>query len=157
MNNDYINLYNNLVKLTRNKILYEGFTKQDTYSDRLIIFLFHFAFFLNIFKKQPSKTELQNIFDYNFRQIELTIREMGYGDTAINKRMKNCVNIFFSILKEIENWEKFNQDQKKEIFYKYLNIKKNTTKLTTYFDNYRNYLKKNTFNSLIKGVFKLKF
>ena len=41
----YTNLYNNLIKLTTNKKLYEGLTKQDTFEDRLVLFLIHFAFF----------------------------------------------------------------------------------------------------------------
>ena len=55
MNNKYINFYNNLVTLTRNKVLYKDFNNQDTFSDRLIIFLFHFAFFLNIFRSNIVK------------------------------------------------------------------------------------------------------
>jgi cytochrome b pre-mRNA-processing protein 3 len=51
MINNYINIYNNLVELTRNKDLYQNFDKQDTFSDRLIFFLLHFAFFLKVFKK----------------------------------------------------------------------------------------------------------
>ena len=31
MNNKYINIYNNLVNLTRNKDLYRNFEKQDTF------------------------------------------------------------------------------------------------------------------------------
>ena len=42
---NYINIYNTLVELTRNKDLYKGFKNQDTFSDRLIFFLLHFAFF----------------------------------------------------------------------------------------------------------------
>ena len=52
MNNKYINIYNNLVNLTRNKALYKNFIKQDTFSDRLILFLLHFAFFLKVFKNE---------------------------------------------------------------------------------------------------------
>ena len=42
MNTKYIDIYNNLVNLTRNKELYKNFTKEDTFSDRLLMFLFHF-------------------------------------------------------------------------------------------------------------------
>ena len=35
----YINIYNNLVKLTRNKDLYKNYNKQDEFSDRLTYFL----------------------------------------------------------------------------------------------------------------------
>ena len=74
MNNKYINFYNNLVSLTRNKTIYKEFTKQDTFSDRLVLLLFHFAFFLSIFKSNVSKNTLQEIFDYFFKQLELSIR-----------------------------------------------------------------------------------
>ena len=60
MSNNYINFYNNLIHLTRNKKLYNDFTNHDTFSDRLVIFLFHFAFFLNIFKSDQDKKTLQN-------------------------------------------------------------------------------------------------
>ena len=157
MNNKYINFYNNLVNLTRNKILYKEFTKEDTFSDRLIIFLFHFAFFLNIFKAQVKKSTLQEIFDFFFKQLELSIREIGYGDASINKRMKNYVNIFYSILSKIENWDFITQNDKNKIFSEFIDLNENTLLLSKYFNNYRDYLRKNTFNSLIKGVIKLNF
>ena len=69
MDISYINFYNNLVHLTRNKILYKDFTSQDTFSDRLVIFLFHFAFFLNVFKSNSNKNLLQTVFDYVFKQL----------------------------------------------------------------------------------------
>ena len=40
MTNLYLNIYNNLIKLTRNKNLYNN-KKQDTFYDRMIIFFFH--------------------------------------------------------------------------------------------------------------------
>ena len=157
MNISYINFYNNLVHLTRNKILYKDFTSQDTFSDRLVIFLFHFAFFLNVFKSNFNKNILQTVFDYVFKQLEISIREIGYGDVSINKKMKNYVNTFYSILNEIERWEDLDIDSQNLIFEDYLNIKKESLILTKYFENYRNYLKKNTLNSLLKGVIKPSF
>ena len=153
----YINFYNNLVDLTRNKILYKDFTDQDTFSDRLIVFLFHFAFFLNVFKSNSQKNIQQAVFDYTFKQLEITLREVGHGDTSINKKMKNYVNVFYSILSEVENWENLDKDNRKKIFKIYLNIKKESSILSDYFEKYRNYLKKSTFNSLLKGVIKPNF
>jgi len=125
MDNNYINFYNNLVDLTRNKILYKNFTYQDTFSDRLVIFLFHFAFFLNVFKSYSQKNILQTVFDYIFKQLEISLREIGYGDTAINKRMKSYVNFFYSILNKIDDWENLDREGQKQIFKFYLNIKNN--------------------------------
>ena len=45
MNETYINIYNNLVKLTRNKELYKDFKNQDTFSDRMIFFYYILLFF----------------------------------------------------------------------------------------------------------------
>ena len=157
MDISYINFYNNLVHLTRNKILYKDFTSQDTFSDRLVIFLFHFAFFLNVFKSDSTKDTLQTVFDFIFRQLELSIREIGYGDASINKKMKNYINIFYSILNKIEKWDNLNKNSQNDIFGKYLSFKSKTLLLPEYFENYRGYLKKNTFNSLLKGVIKPNF
>ena len=157
MNNKYINFYNNLVKLTRNKTLYQEFTKQDTFYDRLIILFFHFSFFLNIFKSQVSKKKLQDIFDYFYKKLELSLREIGYGDTTINKKMKLYINIFYSILSKIENWDSFNKDSQYQVFTDYINLRKKTLLLPEYFNNYREYLRNNTFNSLLKGVIKSNF
>ena len=157
MNNKYINIYNSLVNLTRNKTLYEGFIKQDTFSDRMIFFLFHFAFLLKVYKKECSKKIMQDVFDYVFKQLELNIREIGYGDVSVNKNMKNYINLFYNILETTDKWEKLNKNEQQKVFLKYLNLSTNNEKITNYFENYLNYLKNNTFNSLLKGVIKLNF
>ena len=157
MKNDYINIYNNLIKLTRNANLYKNFTTQDTYSDRLIFFLFHFAFFLKIYKKKDNKKTLQHIFDYIFKQLETSIREIGYGDASINKKMKNYINSFYDILDKIENWENLSTKSKKVILSNFLDIDIANSDLTDYFDKYINYLLNNTLNSHIKGVINHKF
>ena len=155
MNFKYINIYNNLVKLTRNKELY-NIQSNDTFSDRLTLFLFHFAFFLKVFKTNNKKNELQEIYDYVFKQIELSIREIGYGDVTINKKMKEYINLFHSILSKIDNWNNLNDSNKSKILTKYLPLNSNDLNLTKYFDKYDKLLSKTTLNSLIKGVIKLK-
>ena len=156
MNNKYINIYNNLVYLTRNKELYQNFREQDTFSDRLILFLFHFGFFLKTFKKNTKKKILQEIYDYIFKQLEFSIREIGYGDVSVNKKMKIYLNIFYSILDKINSWEKLNNLDKNKVLSDYLNIKGDTVNLAIYFDKYRLILENNTINSFIKGVINLK-
>ena len=157
MNNKYINIYNNLVNLTRNKELYKNFNKQDTFPDRLIFFLFHFAFFLKVFKKNNNKVLLQGIYDEIFRYLELSIREMGYGDATINKKMKNYLNTFHLIIDQIYNWENESVPSKSKILSNFLDIEKKTSNLTIYFDNYITNLSNNTLNFYIKGVVNDKF
>ena len=154
MDNNYINIYNNLVNLTRNKDLYKDFTEQDTFSDRLIFFLLHFAFFLKVFKKKSDKKILQEIYDYIFRQLELSIREIGYGDQSINKKMKDYLNLFHSIVSNINDWENLTIQKKSNIFTSFLHKGLDMTFLVNYFEKYRKNLLNNTLNSFIKGVIK---
>ena len=147
-----INFYNNLVKLSTNKNLYKYFSKQDTFSDRLILLLLHFAFILKNFKNDENTILLQEIYDFNFRQLELSIREIGYGDQSINKKMKDYVNLFHQILSDLHLWEELDKIKKVKILSNFLRNFKNIEYLTIYFDDFRENLLKKTLNSYIKSV-----
>ena len=157
MKNNFLNIYNNLIKLTRNKILYENMSNNESFSDRLIIFFFHFAFFLKLYKKQTSKEEFQKLYDFIFKQIELSIREIGYGDASINKKMKEYINYLYFIIDKAELWETTNLNSKLDFFAKYLDIDKESSFYVDYFDKYINFLLKNSFNHFTKDVISLKF
>ena len=157
MKNKYTNIYNNLIKLTRNKNLYLNLEKKDTFSDRLIIFFFHYAFFLKHFKSELSKNESQDLFDFIIRQIELSIREIGYGDVSVNKRMKEYVNLFYSIVEKIEIWDNSDIYSRDEIIKNLLNISKENQYYVDYFEKYRNFLRNNTLNNFIKDILNIKF
>ena len=148
----YTNLYNNLIKLTTNKKLYEGLTKQDTFEDRLVLFLIHFAFFLNVYKNEKNTKILQDIYDLNFRHLELSIREIGYGDQSINKKMKDYINLFHSILSEIHYWGSSDYSKKEKILSNFLKNFDKIENLTIYFDEFRQNLLKKTLNSYLKSV-----
>jgi cytochrome b pre-mRNA-processing protein 3 len=152
MNTKYINIYNNLVNLTRNKMLYKDFKNQDTFSDRLIFFLLHFAFFLKEYKTKNDKVVLQEIYDYIFRQMELSVREIGYGDQSINKRMKDYLNLFYAMIDKIHDWEKLTEELKTTILATFLDNVIDIEYLVNYFDKYQLNLKNNTLNSQIKGI-----
>ncbi len=157
MNNNFLNIYNNLIKLTRNKILYENMSNNESFSDRLIIFFLHFAFFLKLYKTQTSKENLQNLYDYIFKQIELSIREVGYGDASINKRMKEYVNIMYAIIDKVELWEKLDLSDKSIFFSEFIDVDKESSFFPSYFEKYIKYLSKNSFNYFTKDVISHKF
>ncbi|MFL2897741.1 MAG: ubiquinol-cytochrome C chaperone family protein [Candidatus Pelagibacter sp.] len=151
----YINIYNNLVKYSRNKSIFYLFTKNDTFSDRLLIFFFHFGFFLKEYKKSQKKELLQEVFDYVIRELEISIREIGYGDASINKKMKTYINSLYSILEKIDNWNSLDIIDKKHIFQSFFNYDGDVDKLVKYFDKYSIFLEKNSFNSFLNGVVNL--
>ncbi len=157
MNKEYLNIYNNLIKLTRNKNLYYSLKNDDTFSDRLIILLFHFGFFLKIYKKELSKLEAQDLFDYFVKQIELSIREIGYGDVSVNKKMKDYVNLFFSIIENVEKWPSLNINKKKDVISNLMNIKEDSDLIVDYFDKFNVFLSKNSLKIFTKDILELKF
>jgi len=152
MSSNYINIYNNLIKLTTNKNLYVNFNKQDTFSDRLIFFLIHFAFFIKAYKSEKNTKILQEIYDFNFRQLELSLREIGYGDQSINKKMKDYINLFHSIISELHFWENYSFDEKKKKISSFLKNLKENDYLVDYFDKFRNDLSKKKLNFFLKSV-----
>ena len=154
MNNKYLDFYNNLVNLTTNKSLYKGLEKQDTFADRLTLFLFHFAFFLKEFKDPDNEKILQKIYDFNFRQLELSIREIGYGDQSINKKMKVYLNLFHAIVSEIHFWDELDQSVKLKKLSLFLEDFKKIQFFVGYFDDYNEDLKKKSLTFFLKGVSK---
>ena len=149
-----MSFYNSLVEMTRNKDLYKNFKSQDEFSDRLVFFLIHLAFFFKVFKKEENTKVLQEIYDFTFRQLELSIREIGYGDQSINKKMKNYLNLFHSLIDKIHYWNDLEVNKKTEIFDTFIDNSSNNQFLTEYFNNYYNILKNNTLNSYLKSVVK---
>ena len=157
MNSDNLNIYNNLVKLTRNKKLYQNLKNNDTFSDRLVILLLHFGFFLKVYKDNVTKKEAQNLFDFFIIQIELSIREIGYGDVSVNKKMKDYVNLFYSILEKIEKWDYLEKSEKINLIADLMNIYKDNDLIVNYLDKYKDFLSKNPLKKFSKDIIELKF
>ena len=155
MNSEYLNIYNNLIKLTRNKNLYLKLERNDEFSDRLLFLMFHFALFLKKFKSEINKKKSQELFDFFVRQIELSIREIGYGDQSINKKMKDYINLFHSMVSEIHFWEDLSKDDKLKKISIFLSDFGNIEYLLDYFENFNDDLSKKTLNSYLKSVSKL--
>ena len=132
--------------------MYKDFKNQDTFSDRLIFFLLHFAFFLKVYKEKNDKKLLQEIYDHTFRQVELSIREIGYGDQSINKKMKDYLNLFYGMIDKIHDWDNLTTESRSTLLSNFLDNSLNIDYLVEYFEKYRLNLINNTLNSYIKGV-----
>ena len=152
MNKNYLNIYNTLINYTRNKDLYSSLKREDNFSDRLSLFLLHFAFFLKNFKNQENKEVLQEIYDFNFKQLELSIREIGYGDQSINKKMKIYINLFHSMIDNIHYWDEIKKSEKIEKLTIFLEDFGKIDDLVEYFEVFKSKLTKKNLNLLLKGV-----
>ena len=104
-----------------------------------------------------SKNDSQDLFDSFIKQIELSIREIGYGDVSINKKMKEYVNLFYLILEAIDKWDNLEMGKKKEAFSDLLNIDEDNVFFINYFDKYSHFLSKNPLKIFTKDILELKF
>ena len=152
MNEKYIYIYNNLINYTRNKDLYKSLNREDNFSDRLTVFLLHFSFFIKNFKSEKNKIILQEIYDFNFRQLELSIREIGYGDQSINKKMKDYINLFHSMISELHFWDTLSKNEKLKKISIFLGDFEKIDHLLDYFQEFNDNLSKKTLNSYLKSV-----
>ena len=84
--------------------------------------------------------------------MELTIREIGYGDQSINKKMKEYINFFHFILLEIRLWDDLKQDEKEKKITAFLSNFEESNNLVEYFDDYNQELSKKTLKSYLKSV-----
>ena len=98
-NND---LYNTLLTLSRNIFFYKNLQLQDNFETRINLIFFHFSIMMIIFKKKGQKFD-QKSYDSLFFNIENNLRELGFGDVAVNSKMKNLNKILYDILLKIEN------------------------------------------------------
>ena len=152
MSDNFINVYNSLINYSRNKDLYKSLNREDNFSDRLTFFLIHFALFLKSYKNKENKDILQRIYDFNFRQLELSIREIGYGDQSINKKMKIYLNLFHAIVSEIHFWDKLDRNEKSKKLSSFLEDFKEIDILVDYFDEFYTNLSKKNLNFYLKSV-----
>ena len=95
---------------------------------------------------------LQEIYDFNFRQLELSIREIGYGDQSINKKMKDYINLFHSIVSEVHFWDNYSKNEKKKKFLLFLEDLEENDYLVEYFDEFKADLPKKNLNYFLKSV-----
>ena len=153
-------LYNNILLLSRNKLFYTKFYLNDSFQNRIHLIFIHISFvFIKIKhdnKYKSYKSFSQNVFDLIFNNIELNMREIGFGETSINKNMRNLVKTFYNILLQCENYKKMSLDDKNKFFVKYLEVI-NINKITNYkgiidyFNKYEAFCFDLSSDSVLKG------
>ena len=159
-------LYNNILSLSRNKLFYTKFALADTFQNRINLIFFHISFvFIKVNQNNEKivyKNFYQKLFDILFNQIELNMRELGYGDVLINKNMKFLVKSFYNILLFCENYKNEKNEYKRTFFHQYLQSKMkekmlNNDNLLNYFQDFKTFCFDLSSDSVLKGELKFKF
>ena len=159
-------LYKNIILMCRNTLFYTNFHLIDTFQNRIHLIFIHISFvFIKI--KQNDKNKIykvfyQEMFDLIFNKIEINMREIGFGESTINKNMRFLVKTFYSILLSCEKYKEMNLDTKNIFLNKYLvlNNRKNTTNnkdIIEYFDKYEAFCVDLNPDSVLKGELKFNY
>ena len=103
----------------------------------------HFSIMMIIFKKKGKKFN-QKSYDSLFHNIENNLREAGFGDVSVNKKMKDFNKQLYDILLKIENKDENSFKLNKELAIKYFNEldepnKDKFYKFNDYFINFYNF------------------
>tara|TARA_B100001057_G_C22068302_1_gene650987 strand:- start:142 stop:495 length:354 start_codon:yes stop_codon:yes gene_type:complete len=115
-----------------------------------------------IFKKKGSKFS-QKSYDNLFHNIEYNLRESGFGDVTVNKKMKEFNKILYDILlkidekKEIVNTFKLNPITVKKYFN---DLDKNNDKYNEferYFNNFYNFCFEYPLDNMIEELNKFEY
>ena len=98
----------------------------------------------------------QKTFDVIFDKIEQNMREIGYGDTPVNKNMRFLIKKFYNVLSNCEKYKKMTVDEKNIFFNELLelnNIKNSTNNsgLIDYFNKYEDFCFDLGHDSVLKG------
>ena len=101
---------------SRNPEIFKNYINDDLNNKLLLFLIFLSKIFNNMAKNDKS---YQIFFDYIFNRIETDLRELGYGDMSVNKKMKIIVTKFYSILIDFKNFSTLSTVQKSGILMKY--------------------------------------
>ena len=105
-------IYQKIVKFSRNKIFYTKYKVPDTIDgrfDMLVLITIIIVFRLSKIKNDGIKLS-QNIFDVVFRDLDFSLRELGAGDVSVSNNMKKLISSYMGrqkvYLKAFENSNK---------------------------------------------------
>ena len=152
--------YSILLSLSRNIFFYNNINLRDTFETRLYLIFFHFSIILMVFKQKNIKFE-QDIYDSLFLNIENNLRELGFGDVAVNKKMKDFNKVFYDILLKLNIGSKDFKVNNNLVF-KYFNELKvsneeNINLFSSYFTRFYNFCFELPIHNVIEDCERFKY
>jgi len=123
----------------------------------------HFSILMIIAKKKGSKFD-QRTYDRLFQSIEYNLRELGYGDVTVNKKMKELNKILYDILLKIDLKSSENKKftPNPDLIKKYFNCFKNQENIKLgqfieYFNVFFNFCFELSLDNMIKDIINFKY
>ena len=134
---------------------------KDNFETRIYLMFFHFSLMMIIFKKKGQKFD-QKSYDSLFFNIENNLRELGFGDVSVNKKMKDLNKLLYDILLKIEVQEESNFKPSKKLIVKYfkeIDNEKNDkfSDFESYFIKFYNFCFEIPLENMIREAIKFKY
>ena len=116
-------MYNTLLNLSRNIFFYKKIRLEDTFESRVYLMFIHFSIMMIVSKKKGKKF-YQKSYDNFFHNIENNLRELGFGDVSVNKKMKDFNKLLYDILLKIEKKNVDSFEMNESLVFKYFKVLK---------------------------------
>ena len=154
-------MYITLLTLSRDIFFYKKLELKDDFETRLYLMFIHFSIILKIFKKKGSKFD-QNSYDSLFHNVENNLRELGFGDVSVNKKMKDLNKILYDILLKLDKSSNNELKINEKLISKYFDLDTDKNKVkynefNQYFVNFYNFCFELSLDSMIRKAVNFKF
>ncbi len=154
-------MYSTLLNLSRNIFFYKKIGLPDTFETRIYLMFIHFSVMMIVFKNKGKKFN-QKSYDSLFHNIEYNLREMGFGDVSVNKKMKDFNKLLYDILLKLNKKNDVNEFKINEKliidYFKDLKDTKNTKYIDfeRYFSNFYNFCFEIPLDNMIRDLLNFK-
>ena len=155
-------MYNTLLSLSRDIFFYEKIKLKDNFETRVYLMFMHFSIMMIVSKKRGEKFD-QKSYDNLFHNIENNLRELGFGDVSVNKKMKELNKVLYDILIKIEliskNENEFVIDNKliSKYFFELNDLKSDIyIDFKTYFSNFYDFCFEIPLNNMVREAINFK-
>ena len=154
-------MYNILLNLSRNIFFYKKINLKDNFETRIYLMFMHFSILMIISKNKGVKFN-QNEYDNFFNNIENNLRELGFGDVTVNKKMKELNKILYDILLKIKTQTNRNDNFNFELISKYFDVFKNPNEYNYkefegYFKSFYDFCYKLPLENMLKKAINFKY
>jgi len=98
-------VYSAIVAQSRQQVFYTNYQVEDSVSGRFDMLSLHMCLlFIRLRKtKIEQKAFSQELFDYFFKDMDQSLREIGISDVAVPKKIAKLGSLFYGLLEKLTN------------------------------------------------------
>ena len=122
---------------------------------------FHFSIIMKASKQREKKFD-QKSYDFLFHDIENNLRELGFGDVSVNKKMKDLNKILYDILLKLNSDDEEEFKIRKKLVLKYFKVfndnnNEKYVEFERYFNKFYNYCFELPLDNMVRDAINFKY